>query len=267
MCSGNTAHPLTEYRMKQSRSPGEPHGRSQYWLQPHVHVCATPDGVIALDLKKDRYMGFSGPVCDAAAAIVSGWPVRETRNDAPATLSSGLLENAAQALTGAGLLVTSARLGKCATPVTLARVDMMPIGEELLVHPDSIRTVHVINFLSACVAASAALRFRNLEVVVNKVRLRKARAIKRGLINDQSAMRELTAVFRLLRGFAFTGVDRCLFHALALTNFLAQFDQFPTWVIGVKTDPFAAHSWVQEASLVLDDSPEEICLFSPLLAI
>jgi hypothetical protein len=38
-------------------------------------------------------------------------------------------------------------------------------------------------------------------------------------------------------------------------------------MIGVTAIPFAAHSWVQEDRFVFDESPEEVCFFTPILAV
>jgi hypothetical protein len=74
-------------------------------------------------------------------------------------------------------------------------------------------------------------------------------------------------VFRRLRPYAFAAKDQCLFHALSLLKFLAQYNIHPTWVIAVRPTPWAAHSWLQLGTLVLDCTPEEISGYTPILAI
>ena len=78
---------------------------------------------------------------------------------------------------------------------------------------------------------------------------------------------ELVSVFRRLRPYAFEAKDRCLFHALALQRFLFRYGSYPTWVVGVSARPWAAHSWVQVEECVLDSSPEDVCAFTPVLAV
>ena len=52
-----------------------------------------------------------------------------------------------------------------------------------------------------------------------------------------------------------------------LSGRYACYDVYPTWVIGVRTKPWAAHSWVQQGTLLLDANPEQVCDYSPILAI
>lgn len=40
-----------------------------------------------------------------------------------------------------------------------------------------------------------------------------------------------------------------------------------TLVIGVRAEPFAAHSWVQVDQVVLNDTAEEVRRFTPILAL
>jgi len=78
---------------------------------------------------------------------------------------------------------------------------------------------------------------------------------------------ELVCLFRRLRPLAFTAKDQCLFHALALVRFLAFYSVFPVWVVGVRTRPWAAHSWVQQGTLLLDSNPEHVCEYTPILSV
>ena len=75
------------------------------------------------------------------------------------------------------------------------------------------------------------------------------------------------SIFRRLRPYEFAAKDQCLFHALALLKFLAHYNIHPTWVIAVRPTPWAAHSWLQLGTLVLDCTPEEISGYTPILAI
>jgi hypothetical protein len=70
-----------------------------------------------------------------------------------------------------------------------------------------------------------------------------------------------------MRPFAFTSLDQCLFHALALTRFVNDSGQLATWVIGVRLRPWGAHSWVQQNHRVLDTTPEIVREYAPILAV
>lgn len=55
--------------------------------------------------------------------------------------------------------------------------------------------------------------------------------------------------------------------SLVLIEFLALHDVFPDWVIGVKTLPFTAHSWVQTGRFVLNGNPGYVRGYVPILVV
>jgi len=65
----------------------------------------------------------------------------------------------------------------------------------------------------------------------------------------------------------FTSRDHCLFDSLALLNFLALDGLSAHWVIGVKVQPFGAHSWLQQGSTVLNDQHDRVRRFTPILVV
>jgi len=80
-------------------------------------------------------------------------------------------------------------------------------------------------------------------------------------------MRDGTAAYERLRPFVFTARDRCLYDSLALLGFLAKERHFPRWVVGVKTSPFGAHSWLQSGGTVVNDHHEYVRRFRPILVV
>jgi hypothetical protein len=65
----------------------------------------------------------------------------------------------------------------------------------------------------------------------------------------------------------FAAEGRCLLHALTLVKFLNRCGFYPDWVIGVTTQPWAAHSWVQWGSFLLDTTPENVCHYTPIMVV
>lgn len=68
---------------------------------------------------------------------------------------------------------------------------------------------------------------------------------------------------RLLRSAA----DRCLPRSIALAVCLARSGCRAQVVLAVKLSSFAAHCWVQRGDMVLNDTPEEIARYTPILVI
>lgn len=245
---------------------------NRYWLAPHVVACETPAGAIFLDLKRNRYLGVGLPSLPQLAACLPAWPPRiaasaghatqfapeipdetpdETRDPIASVLAAGLLldHEPTTASFGCGTTQVSVRLSSLADPFGLQA---------------PLRFSHVCRFLRAYAWANDAVHHRTLYSVACEIRQR-----QQSLASDPAEARVAMLVqrFRRLRPFAFTARDQCLFHALALLHFLNAHGVGATWMIGVRTQPWAAHSWVQWGSSLLDSTPEQVCDYTPILSV
>jgi hypothetical protein len=236
-----------------------------YLIPRHVHLCETGNQVIFLDLRRDKYLAIGRAQRQALSGKVGGWPA-DNADDAPARGPQGSNEPVIRSMLKLGLLTTDSRLGKNAAHPMIESVN------EALVDDDferriTIRSAHMCRFVLACARARITLRLRSLEHAVEAVRRRKARALQRDNAFDARLNRELVAIFDRLRPFIFTAKDACLFDSLALIEFLALHGSYPTWVIGVHTQPFNAHSWVQHNELSFNGPVEFLRRFTPILAV
>lgn len=236
-----------------------------YYIARHVHLCETGNQVIFLDLRRDKYLAIGWAERQALSGQVGGWPT-EGNGDACAGTPQGSSEPVIRSLLKLGLLTTDSNLGKQAVHPVIESVN------EALVDDDferriSIRGTHLYKFMLACARARIALRLRSLEHAVDTVRRRKARALQRDNSFDLPMNRELVAIFDRLRPFVFTAKDACLFDSLALIEFLAMYRSYPTWMIGVHTQPFSAHSWVQHNEFSFNGPVEFLRRFTPILAV
>ena len=83
---------------------------------------------------------------------------------------------------------------------------------------------------------------------------------------DIDRSRELVDIFGRLRSL-FPRRYLCLFDSLALIEFLARYDLFPSWIFGVRLEPWAAHCWVQEAGHIFNEELEEAAGYTPVMGI
>jgi hypothetical protein len=60
---------------------------------------------------------------------------------------------------------------------------------------------------------------------------------------------------------------KCLIRSLLLLLFLARAGAKADWVFGVRTWPFGAHCWVQSGETCLDDEPERLAGYHPILVV
>lgn len=228
---------------------------ADYFLAPHVHFCCRGDAFVFLDLKQDDYTLVNGNAATALKSLSLTGQLDESRPD---------LADALQELLAGGLLTTDPSAGKdiCSTRAQLA---LEPLLDPEAMPRTRLRVSHFYRFIAACTTASARLRWGRLEDTVKAVEGRKARRAPHTQFELDKA-RELTAAFQTLRSL-FPRNYLCLYDSLALLNFLARFDVYPTWVFGIKLEPWSAHCWVQEADFVFNEGVEEAAGYTPIMAI
>ena len=255
-----------------------------YHLPPLVYACRTDGGILFLDARRDRYFGLGGANITRLADLVVNLRNRDGAwvdlRDPPA-VASPQLERAANTLIQRGLLChgsgEGARRGDVSLPPPDINAAIPEIGaptQETEASPPgtqascgvpesrrSLRPIDVANFVVACVRASWSLRWFCLGSIAARVT---AARVEEEPFDFEGALR-LVRIFQTLRCWGFSEKNRCLFNALSLVYFLQRYGHFPYFVIGVKTTPFAAHSWVQRDRVVLDGNPATVGHFVPIL--
>jgi hypothetical protein len=242
----------------------------RFEIAPDIHVCVTGAGSVILDLKRDKYLGLGREETELLAGAVPEWPgplwQRGTSRDPDALRQA--TNDLCESLARDGVLQ---RVGEAKKESAIAaprdmKGEWISIGDELEV-TGRVTLQHVANFLSAYVWVRCSLAWRPFCKVVEEVRAtkqRRARDIDNCHILHVSAMVD---VFRRLRPFLFAAEGHCLLHALTLMRFLSKYQFHPEWVIGVTTQPWGAHSWVQWENCLLDSNPEKVCGYTPIMMV
>lgn len=234
---------------------------AHYWIPHHVRACCTGANTVVLDLKRNRYFSVGLRETRALQALAVNW--RDACTQASGVIEQVAPEDAARiagALENAGLL-TRTQPSASLPSARLVHLDTVLRDTSSQLSEAPITISHVLRFAHSCLWTRRALRRQSLFRLACELTAEKASA---GARFDEAHALMLTQIFRRLRPYAFAAHDRCLFHALALTRFLSAYGVFPMWVIGVRMRPWAAHSWVQQGSLILDGSPEEVCRYTPI---
>lgn len=226
-------------------------------LAEHVRACTMNDQVVLLDLRRSKYFAVSLKQWETLIGA------RTSQSDGPphASRTPSYVERLARPLMQQRILTRtcSMRVDSAQYPeVSLDVRDTMPFS--------AISRGRVWRFLAAATWAAAALRFCSLGTIVNHVAGRASR-LDHTRAEHQSSLRDVVAAFDTLRPLLFTARDKCLYDSLALVRFLASEKLSAKWVIGVKTQPFAAHSWVQDGAVVLNDLHENVRRFKPILVV
>jgi hypothetical protein len=257
-----------------------------YRIPSHVHVCVTGDGSVLLDLKRDKYFGIGRQDTLHLAAVVEGWPKLSREYNLDESRSREDAERICRTMLDEGLLLRAGapaleRFSKRrgtenstnGAPVgwrAESRIDMtapfVSVGDELEVGAD-IRFMHVVRVAAAYAWALYSLRGRPPMATVEAVRAQKNRRPEAGALWDLERIASLIDIFRRLRPYLFAAEGRCLVHALTIVRFLGSHGVYPDWVIGVATQPWGAHSWVQWGNYLLDTNPEKVCRYTPILVV
>jgi hypothetical protein len=233
-----------------------------YYLPPHVYACRTDEGLIFLDAKRDRYFGLGGAGITALPASIENWgggnPNAHNGNEPP--VSPIEVQRVANNLVERGLL---RRCGSRELPVRRSSAPplAMDLPQEATQAHQPLHCVDFFYFAIACAQAFWLLKRLPLEAIASRV----TAARREDRSHDLLEIFERVQVFRRLRRLFFSEKNRCLLSALALVLFLRRYRHFPLFVIGVKTRPFAAHSWVQYEQFLLEGDPASVCHFVPIL--
>jgi hypothetical protein len=141
------------------------------------------------------------------------------------------------------------------------------LGDQDLDGHAPIAAHHAAAFLFSCARATLALRMQRLDRVIESVRRRRTISMQRAPAFDRDRNRELVAIFDRLSPVIFSSRHASHLSSLALIEFLALYDSFPTWIWGVTTAPWYEHSWVQQEGWVFNETLDRVLRFTPVLAI
>lgn len=213
-----------------------------YALREGLSFCSAENRTIILDLHSGRYVALA----DRNHEAFHRWVAEQDPTEADCDQLNKLAER------GILAVVESAARPK---PVTT----ILPTVTHSLA--PTISPVETIRALIARLLWKRRLRRWPLQRIL--VRL------KNLVIEFEQPQREVSLA-RILRAFEFTDLllgshDRCLERSLALVATCRKRGLQAEIVMGVQADPFAAHCWVQRGATVLNEKPDRVRMFMPIL--
>lgn len=236
-----------------------------YWIPQDTYVCTVPEGAIFLDAKLNKYFGISSLEAKALRTIVGNWPKTAVpHSDDTTALDETEVQRIAETFVDSGLLARTLPIeGRYQTAVV--DLDCVLCASESGIDTNSpVHLGHIWTFASAFASSRFSLRFRPFLSIVRGVQLRKEASSE---TKEAIELARLVAIFSNIRPYFFSANGQCLLHALTLVTFLSRYGFFPNWVIGVRSSPWGAHSWVQQGRMILDSTPEKIWDFTPIMII
>jgi hypothetical protein len=232
-----------------------------YFLSKDCFVCCTQGYWIILSARRDKYLCVTHDNLTSIGHQLHGWQGDEShKKHIPQMSAAG--EQTMAALISNEIITIKPKDGKpFAESASPARVSATEIAETAV--RKRIPPPCVARFFSACARVDWQLRTKGLYRALTRLELRRRSSYSASArpITDNSV---LMAAFKELRPW-YPRAYLCLFDSLALLEFLASYRAFPRIVFGVVADPFQAHCWLQEGDVVINDSLERVCRYTPIL--
>jgi hypothetical protein len=237
-----------------------------YLLSTDTYIGVEGNQLIILDLSSGNYLGVEIPPMLDVGNHISGFPARALPVPGNDSADESAFSESMRGLAGRGILTDDPARGRPATSIRYETPSEYLLDLPLEGSP-TVLFRHVRDFFSAVASTTFLLRFVPLRDTVYRVRQRKQAALALHTHIDTAKLLELVTIFNNLRPLAFARPNQCLFHSLALLEFLASFGMFPDWLFGARSHPFRAHSWLQTGGFCITDSLISIAGFVPLLVV
>lgn len=242
--------------------------KARYFLTRHLFPCFVDGHFVFLDLNLDEYICLDQSRTEIFHTLFPNWTHRNDQKEP--VRQDEAFTNAVVTLQKQGLLTQSRTDGKEAHPLNLNLPPLDLTGYDVDRKPD-IRLSHICRFIKASLLTTAKLRFRSLQYIIERMKRRKLKGLKKtgqnGAISDPDLARDLVETFKTLKPLAFTSKNHCLFESLSLIEFLSYYGIFPECVFGIKLKPFAAHCWIQDKNFIYNDSLDYVARLTPIMVV
>lgn len=227
-----------------------------------MRACRVDDQVILLDLNKSQYLAVDGQRLRPLAPVIDGWPA--TDSETQVVITPAHAETLLAPLLHQGFVTRERASGTASTRLA---EPARSLDAESLAHGPVTAWHRPVRLLQSAILTAWWLRRRSLADIAASVTAR-----QHGMAGDRpnggpGKLLDAVAIYLRCRPFLFTAHDRCLHDSLTLAHYLAGEGIAATWVVGVRTRPFAAHAWVQSGAVVLNDQHEHVRRYQPILVV
>jgi len=214
-----------------------------YCLRDGLHFCIADRHAIFLDLKADRYFRLSDDLGALFCALAA-------KSDAPIPVQDLAM------LCERRLIVPAAGTGLIGPASVLCASTAFDDGDGTSANAADVAIALLHEFRAAYL-----LKLLTLSKVIDGV----AR-IQPTICAPPNSLARTVAAFESANRFI-SRHGRCLVKSIALATRLKLIGHSCQLVLGVQARPFSAHAWVQSGDFVLNDVPDHIRAFTPILAV
>ncbi len=236
--------------------------QQSFRLADHVRACLVDGQVILLDLRRDRYIGVGGALLATLATRIVDWPSADLAT--PSSTSDNAVETWLDTMRRQGMLDSTSTVAPHRPALPMAQHSLATLEEPL---QQGLQWRRIASVTTATLTVGHWLKHLCLaEIALRIEHLRTTRAAV-SAANPQDGLQSAARWYLRMRPLVMSSHDECLRDSLILLCFLCAEGFHPRWVIGVRTRPFGAHSWVQEGTLVLNDLHETVRGYTPILTV
>lgn len=241
------------------------HKLPSVFLKTDVFACLTGGHLVLLDARNDKYLCIER-VRTRHSSLLPDKPSgsRDDELTASAEIES-LLATSAKELIAANVVTMAAREGKPPGQTTTLRpkVGIQQAARRPRVH---VTPLDLVRFVCSMTVTSIRLRTGGIQGIFASLTEMRARRQPIHFGDSIESFHRVVAVFNALRPF-YPAAFVCLFDSLGLLHMMARYGLYPTLVLGVRTEPWSAHCWLQVNDVVLNDTLQRVSTHTPILAI
>lgn len=230
-----------------ARAPDARSMSMAFALHESIRFCISGEQVILLDIRAERYFALPKSYTDAFHHWLGGEPITERE------------VNCLERLVRRGVLCRTAdepsRSDNCSLGafVPTAVLNTSPVRPSLLA---------VVKAIGARILWAWRMKHWRLERQLHHLeRLGDSRKA-----TPTAEMRAIVCAFELADR-VLGSHDKCMERSFALVSVCRKYGLRAQAVIGVQNAPFAAHCWVQDGEIVLNEQPDRVQLFTPIMVI
>lgn len=223
-----------------------------------VYFTSFQDTIIFLDIKRNQYYSFETPNSSNLLQLLDALSISSSRLDQPKF-----------ELTLKAVEMLDVEISKDILIRLAPRGDAkLPTRDAFGYRGSTVKPTfkHLLRLTAACAKIRILFPLLPFEFHVRRIKTRRARNQAEDCPVDDTLHREVE-IFLKLRPLFYKARDHCLYDSLVLLEFLAQVKKFPKLAIGVRSNPFAAHAWVQAEDCLLNDYFHTATHTKPILSI
>lgn len=236
------------------------------YLHRDAFCCLVDEGMVFLNARQCEYVAVAAKRIPELECGIAGWNMTDHPSREYQHLDAGAEPSVLSALLQRGMLTTRPSDGKRLERIPLSARSALPSLPHRP-HAPVLELADISHFMLALAHITLHLRRRNLLHLLRRIEAMKAVLGETRIRTEARDVGVLTRKFERLRVWSYSAYGACLKDSLVLADFLLTSGEISTFVIGVRSKPFAAHAWVQSSDVVLNDTIENVRRYTPILAI